>query len=293
MTRSSQTMITGSSRVVFILGRPLEHSLSPVMQNAAFQKAGLSWVYSPLEVSSDQLSPTLGMMRAVNVKGANVTVPYKELVLPYLDGVEPEARWLGSVNTLYRKGNKLLGTSTDGEGFLRSLGAFRKKLKGSRGLILGAGGAAKAVAGALARSGVSGFYVANRSNGRAVRLVKSIRQRYPRLELAALSVRESEKFLSRCDWVVQATSVGLKKGDPCPLSLGALKPPAFVVDLIYHHETNFLKEARRRRLRRLNGIGMLLHQGALSYERWTGKTAPLEVMRRVLLERLSFKRGWE
>jgi len=289
MARSSQTKITGSSQVVFILGHPLHHSLSPVMQNAAFQKAELPWVYAPLEVTAGQLRGTLAMMRALNVRGANVTVPYKEIILDDLDGVEPEARWLGSVNTLYRKGNKLQGTSTDGEGFLRSLGLLRKKLRGSTGLILGAGGAAKAVAGALARSGVKGFCVANRSVGRANRLVKTIRQRYPRLESSGLSYRESEKFLSRCDWVVQATSVGLKKGDPSPLPLKDVKPTAFVVELIYHHETNFLREAKRRRLGRLNGTGMLLHQGALSFERWTGKKAPLEVMRRVLLECLSLK----
>ncbi len=277
---------SSSARLVFILGHPLSHSLSPAMQNAAFQKAKLPWLYLPLDLSQNQLKPVLEMMRTGAFIGANVTVPYKEAVLPYLDHVEPEAKWLGSVNTLYRKGNKLCGTSTDGEGFLRSLGDFRKKLRGSRGLLLGAGGAAKAVAGALASSGVKGFYVANRSEQRAGRLVKSLKSRYRFLETESVSVKEAGKFLPRCDWVIQATSVGLKKEDPSPLSLKAAKPLTWVVDLIYHRETAFLKEAREKRLTCLSGLGMLLHQGALSFERWSGKKAPLKDMRKMLLHSL-------
>ena len=277
---------SSSARLVFILGHPLSHSLSPAMQNAAFQKAKLPWLYLPLDLSQNQLKPVLEMMRTGAFIGANVTVPYKEAVLPYLDHVEPEAKWLGSVNTLYRKGNKLCGTSTDGEGFLRSLGDFRKRLRGSRGLLLGAGGAAKAVAGALARSGVKGFYVANRSEQRGIRLVKSLQTRYRYLELESGSVKGAEKLLPRCDWVIQATSVGLKKGDPSPLSLKAARPSTLAVELIYHRETTFLKEARERRLTHLGGLGMLLHQGALSFERWSGKKAPLKVMRKVLLHSL-------
>jgi shikimate dehydrogenase len=277
---------SSSTRLVLILGHPLSHTLSPAMQNAAFQKAKLPWLYLPLDVSPNQLKPVLGITRTAPFIGANVTVPYKEAVLPYLDYVEPEAKWLGSVNTLYRKGNKLFGTSTDGEGFLRSLGDFRKKLRGSRGLLLGAGGASKAVAGALARSGVKGFSVANRSGLRAGRLVKSLRSRYRSLDLESVDLKGAEKILPRCDWVIQATSVGLKKGDPSPLSLKTARSSTWVMDLIYHRETAFLKEARAKRLAHLGGLGMLLHQGALSFERWSGKKAPLNVMRRVLLNSL-------
>jgi shikimate dehydrogenase len=146
-------------QMVFILGHSLGHSLSPAMQNAAFERLGLPWSYMPLEVRPDQVKTAVDILRAINVRGANVTVPYKEAALHWLDRVEPEAGWLGSVNTVYRSGKKLCGASTDGEGFLQSLGPWRRKLRGSAGLLLGAGGAGKAVAGALARSGVKGFFV--------------------------------------------------------------------------------------------------------------------------------------
>ncbi len=284
MKPTSATGISGASQVVFILGHPLSHSLSPDMHNAAFAKLRLPWVYAPLDVSSKQIKSALELLRSFNVRGANVTVPYKESVLPHLDLIEPEAKWLGSVNTIYRKGDRLCGTSTDGEGFLRSLGSWRKKLKGTRGLLLGAGGAAKAVAGALAGSGVKGFYISNRSGHRAVQLIKALRHRYPRLDTMGIASRDAQKILPYCDWVIQATSLGLK-GEASPLSLKAAKRSAWVVDLIYHRETDFLKQARRYGLPCLNGMGMLLHQGALSFERWTGKKAPLEVMRKTLLNR--------
>ena len=283
---TQKTLKAASGKLVFILGHPLDHSLSPAMQNAAFQKAGLPWLYLPMDITQDKIRSVLSTMRILPVSGANVTIPYKKAVLPYLDWVEAEAKWLGSVNTIYRKGKKLCGTSTDGEGFLRSLGAFRSKLRGTTGLLLGAGGAARAIAGALARSGVNQMAVVNRSPRRAERLVQSLKKRYPRLKAETLSIKEAEKFLTQCDWVIQTTSVGLKKGDPSPISLKNAGPATLAVDLIYHRETDFLKQAKVRRLPRLDGMGMLLHQGALSFEKWTGKKAPLEVMRRVLLRRL-------
>lgn len=284
---SEPLQITGKTKVVFILGHPLEHSLSPLMHNAAFQKLRLSWLYTPLEISRDQIKPTLEVLKASNVKGANITVPYKEAVLPYLDWAEPEARWLGSVNTIFRKGDKLCGSSTDGEGFLRSLGSWRGKLKGSNGLLLGAGGAAKAVAGSLVRSGIKHCDIANRSPERASSLAKGLRQGAKKFTAQTISFKEAEKFLPRYDWIVQATSIGLQKDDPSPIGLETARPSTWVVDLIYHRNTAFLKEAKRRGIPCLNGIGMLLHQGALSFEYWTGKKAPLVSMRRVLLQALA------
>lgn len=286
MARPLNPHITGASQVVFLFGHPLHHSLSPDMHNAAFEKLGLPWVYVPLELGPRQPEFAASLMRGSNVRGANVTVPYKEAFLPYLDWIAPESKWLGSVNTLFLKGNKLCGTSTDGGGFLKSIGPRRKKLQGSRGLLLGSGGAAKAVAGALAQSGVKGFYVTDLIFARAEGLARLIRKRYRRTEVDVVSAGETHKFLPRCEWVVQATSCGLKKGDPSPLSLAQARPGTWVMDLIYHHETAFLKEAKQRRLPCFGGLSMLLHQGVLSYEIWTGRKAPVEVMRRTLLRQL-------
>lgn len=273
--------------LVLILGHPLGHSLSPAMHNAAFRYQRLPWTYVPVDVAGGQVKAVLELMRDPKLRGANVTVPYKETVLPFLDRIEPEAKWLGSVNTIYKKGKRLIGTSTDGEGFLRSLGPWRKGLKGSKGLLVGAGGAAKAVAGALAGSGVRSVCIANRSSRRAHQLKKVLQRRHRHLAIQVAHLKEAEKIVSECDWVVQATSVGLKKGDASPLSLKNALRSTWAVDLIYHRETAFLREARNRRMPRLNGVGMLLHQGALSYEYWTGRKAPLTVMRKALLRNLA------
>ena len=171
---SKKSGMNNANHLVFIIGHPLEHTLSPVMQNAAFRALKLPWAYASLDISSDELERGLEVLRSSNIHGANITVPYKEKVLPYLDQIEEQARWLNSVNTLYRRGGKIFGTSTDGEGFLRSLGVWRKKLKGSRGLLIGAGGAAKAVAGALAQSAVNGIYIVNRSPERAQGLIRPL-----------------------------------------------------------------------------------------------------------------------
>jgi shikimate dehydrogenase len=283
--KSTQAKITGANQVVFILGHPVSHSLSPTMHNAAFEKLRMPWLYTPLDISPREVGPVVRMMRAFNIRGANVTVPYKEKVLSYLDFIEPEAKWLGSVNTIYRKGNQLSGTSTDGEGFLRSLGSWRTKLKGTRGLLIGAGGGAKAVAGALAQSGVKGFYIANRSGIKAAKLMKSLHQKYPKLDIQAIPLQDATRFVPYSDWIVQSTSLGLK-GESSPVSLKSAQKGTLVVDLIYHRETDFIQQAKRLRLPYLGGLGMLLHQGVLSLEYWTGRKAPLEVMRQALVKGL-------
>ncbi|HXL72838.1 MAG TPA: shikimate dehydrogenase [bacterium] len=285
MKSSQAADVITVSQVVFILGHPVIHSLSPAMHNAAFEKLHMPWLYTPLDISPREVGPVLKMMRVLNARGANVTVPYKEKVISHLDWIEPEAKWLESVNTIYRKGSRLCGTSTDGEGFLRSLGSWRYKLKGTKGLLIGAGGAAKAVAGALAKSGVKGFYVANRSGAKAAKLMKSLRQQYGKLDIQAVSLRNAGQFVSYSDWIVQATSLGLK-GEPSPIALKGARKGTLAVDLIYHRETDFLKQATRFGLPHLNGLGMLLHQGVLSFEVWTGRKAPIEVMRQALLNGL-------
>jgi shikimate dehydrogenase len=272
-------------QVVFIFGHPIGHSLSPDMHDAAFEKLHLPLFYAPLDILPREVGPAVKMMRAFNVLGANVTVPYKEKILPFLDFVEPEAKWLGSVNTVYRKDSQLCGTSTDGEGFLQSLGAWRSKLKGTRGLLMGAGGAAKAVAGAMAKAGVKGFAVADISRPKAVKLKKLIGQKYGKIDVQVVSPRDAAEFVPDSDWIVQATPVGLK-GEKSPVPLGKARKGVLAVDLVYHRKTDFLRQAERFGLFPLSGLGMLLHQGVLSFEYWTGQKAPVKVMRQALVKGL-------
>ena len=284
---SSKKSDLNFNQTIFLLGNPVEHSLSPAMQNAAFQYLRLRWVYAPLAVDPQQIGQVIGILRSSNVRGANVTIPFKEAVISHLDQVDDHAVWLGSVNTIYRKDEKIYGTSTDGEGFLRSLGSLRRSLKGSTGILLGAGGAAKAVAGALAGSEVNKFFIANRSSQRSKELAKIVKNRYPQLEINVISFKESEKLLPRVDWVIQATSLGLNPGDPSPISLKNASSQTWVVELIYNRSTVFLTGAIKKRLRSVGGLGMLLHQGALAFEKWTGRPAPLKIMQKVLIQNLT------
>jgi shikimate dehydrogenase len=279
-------MIKGSTRLVFILGHPVEHSLSPVFQNEAFRKLKLPYVYVPLDVHPRHLPNVIDAIRCENVQGANVTVPLKTLVLNHLDQLEPEARYLNSVNTIYKKKGRLHGTSTDGEGFLRALGSWRKTLRGSIGMMIGAGGAARSVGYALVQSGVKTLKIANWKALEVENLVRDLRKKFPRVQLTCMSLQEGEKSLSDCDWIIQATSLGLKKGEPSPLSLNKASSASWVVDLIYHRQTEFLKQAEKSKIPFKNGLGMLLQQGALSFELWTAKKAPLREMSLALTQSL-------
>ncbi len=287
MASSAKIKTSSANQTVFLLGKPVAHSLSPLMQNAAFRALELKTFYAPLELEPWQLDSFFNVFKGANVCGANVTVPYKEKVIAHLDAVEKGARWLGSVNTIYKKTGKVWGASTDGDGFLLSLGSYRKKLKGTDGLLLGSGGAAKAVAGALAGSGIRRLFIANRSVPRAAQLAKTLQKLYVRLDVGVVSFEEAEKLLPRIDWIVQATSMGLKPGDPSPISLKRARKSIWAMDLIYNRPTVFLNEAKYQKLKPIGGWGMLLYQGALAFEKWTGRKAPLEVMRAVLLKNLS------
>jgi len=273
-----------ADRCLFILGHPLAHTLSPSMHNAALRSLGIPWAYLSLDVLKWELGRAAESLRSLNVQGGNVTVPYKEAIIPFLDQVHQEARRIGTVNTLYKKDGKLVGASTDGEGFLRSLGVWRKKLKSSTGLLIGAGGSAKAVADALAVEGVKVIYVANRTPGRASRLSRLLMKHHPRFQADTISLKETDRVLSKCDWVIQTTSVGLKHEEPSPIPFNRPGRVLFAVDLIYNRDTAFLKKARSLKIPVLNGLGMLLHQGVLSFECWTGRKAPLPIMRRALLD---------
>jgi shikimate dehydrogenase len=283
---SSPVNITGSTQIIFIFGHPVEHSLSPIFQNAALRKMKIPCVYVPLDVAPQRMKSTIETLRNENVQGANVTVPLKTLVLAHLDQVDPAARNLNSVNTIYKKREKLHGASTDGEGFLRSLGKWRNGLRGSNGMLVGAGGAARSIAYALARSGVKSLKIANWDAREAHSLWDALHREFPKFQTGCMNLKEGESSMENCDWIIQATSLGLKEGDPSPLSIKKASSLSWVVDLIYHRQTDFLKEAEKLKVPFINGLGMLLHQGALSFELWTGRKAPVAEMRKALLHSL-------
>lgn len=283
--------ISGTTKVCGLFGDPVEHSFSPAMQNAAFSSLGLDYVYVPFLVTPADLGQALAAVRALNLVGVNVTVPHKEKVLPFLDELAPEAEIAGAVNTIVRQGGRLSGHNTDGAGFLRALEADAGFApEGKNVLVLGAGGAARAVSAALARAGAREIRIAGRTAQKAAALAREINER---TRGRARAIRWGEEDLLEAlpdvQLVVQATPVGMhpRPEDCPPFPFQGLQSGHLVCDLIYHPPlTKFLARAKAAGARILNGLGMLLYQGVLAFELWTGVSAPVEVMRRALVEEL-------
>ncbi len=275
-----------------IFGFPLAHTLSPVMQEAAFKSAGVKAFYLPFEVRPGEFLALLKKRRHLLLDGFNVTVPYKETVLSCLDGIDSTAKAIGAVNTVVQKNGRWIGFNTDAAGFTLSLEKeIRFRIRGKRILILGAGGSARAVAYGLAKRGVRSITIVNRTPARAKKIVKDFRKLFPRVAWVVLKSENGSQGLSPGivpDLVVNATSVGLRGGDRPLIRANSFPKKTVFADVIYKPvETALLRSARRSGHRTLNGTGMLLYQGAAAFRLWTKKEAPIKVMRTELKRALS------
>jgi shikimate dehydrogenase len=272
----------GEARLFGVLGDPVDHSLSPAMQNAAFVACELPYLYLRYRVPADALGEALAEARRLAMGGLNLTVPLKESALELVDEVAPEARRVGAVNTIGFVDGRLRGDNTDARGFLRALEG-RVSLGGAHVVLIGAGGSARAVGTALATAGVSHVTIANRTLPRAAELARTLEQLGPVLTtVASLDALEDGVGLADVRLVVNATSTGLR-AEPIAVRHGATPHDCFFMDLVYGTQpTPFLRAAARGRRRTMDGSAMLLHQGALAFEIWTGRAAPLDAMRRAL-----------
>lgn len=274
-------------QVYGILGWPIGHSLSPAMHRAAFEALGIDASYVPFAVRPDRLADAIAGARALGLAGFNVTVPHKEAVLALLDDVEPDARAIGAVNTVVREGERLVGLNTDAPGFTRALAAAGFEPRGTRCVVLGAGGAARAAVVGLERAGAAQITIAARRPDRARHIADDV-QSPGGIAIETCGLEDLERAFTSADLVVQATNATLDgNADAEPfvdaLPLDALPAHATVNDLVYApRETTLIEAARSRGLPTVDGLGMLLYQGALAFERWTGKPAPIEPMRRAL-----------
>jgi len=272
------------TRYVVLIGSPLKHSVSPYFQQAAFDYYRLDIRYETREVAEKDLKATVDDLRRPEMVGANVTIPYKERIVNLLDEVDGNAVLIGAVNTVVVRDGTLRGYNTDAIGFVRALrrGAGFDP-SGKRAVILGAGGAARAVVFALLGEGINSVAVANRSEERAEELAAAARRVASRAEVMSLPWSSlSQDALFGCDLLVNCTSVGMKHTDlegRSPLGAELIPPRALVCDLVYNPvETPLLEAARKTGAKTLEGLSMLVYQGAASFEMWTGKEAPLEVM---------------
>ncbi len=275
-------MIAGSTQLVGVIGWPVSHSRSPRMHNAAFAALGLDWAYVPLPVAPGRVGQAVAGLRALGFRGANVTVPHKQAVMPHLDELTETAQAVGAVNTiLVRPDGSLLGETTDGRGFLADLRAHEVRTD-DHAVVIGAGGAARAVAFALAQAGGE-VMVCARDVGKAGALCEAVRAALPGARVSAWRFPDELPRLTQTapDLIVNATSLGLHEGDALPWVEGAAIGPGQVAyDLIYHRETEWLRLARAAGATAIDGLGMLVQQGAAAFELWTGVSAPVEVMRR-------------
>lgn len=275
----------GSRTQVFaVLGHPITHTLSPVMHNAAFEELGLDAVYLAFDVGPDQVGHLLTSMQQMNFGGLNLTVPLKEKVQSVLTRVDPVAEAIGAVNTVVFADDGMVGHNTDGEGFVRAAGELDVELGGKRVVILGSGGAARAATLFSARAGAAEITLVARNQGAAAALVSELGVRHPGVAMRAVTEPGDQvAAVAQGEFVVQSTPVGLKDGDPPIVGVEAFHEGQAMLDMIYHvAETSTMKAARSAGARVANGLGMLLYQGALAFTLWTGRDAPIPIMRAAL-----------
>lgn len=270
-----------------VLGWPIKHSLSPSMHNPAFAEKGIEAHYEAIPCPPDQISEVIQQLKDQGFKGWNCTVPLKEDIIPFLDHVDPEALACQSVNTvIVQENGELHGFSTDGYGLEKAISEdLDMCIKNQRILMVGAGGAARAVAARFAKSGAKSITVINRSECRAQTLIETVQAMNPNCQtqyIAPSELSDTNNPALTHDLMVQCTSLGLNESDPSPYPIELLRPEIALIDMIYAH-TPLQKAAEKIGCKTSGGLGMLLHQGVKAWEMWTGVDAPSELMRQELI----------
>ncbi|MED3654525.1 shikimate dehydrogenase [Heyndrickxia sporothermodurans] len=269
-----------------VIGDPIAHSLSPLMHNDAFRSLQLDHVYYPFHVTPSHLTDAVKGMKALGINGFNVTIPHKVTILPLLDKIDPLAKAIGAVNTVVREKNELVGYNSDGLGFIRALKEeWKTDLENEKVLIIGAGGAAKAIFYSLVYDGVRTIDICNRTPERATQLVQSCP--YPS-RTNVLLMEEAEEKLGEYTLLIQTTSIGMSPNiTVSPISIHNIKPGTHVVDIIYNpFETMILKEAKLKGATTSNGLGMFIYQGAIAFEKWTSQTPNINRMKKIVTNHL-------
>jgi shikimate dehydrogenase len=272
------------AELVGVFGHPVAENPTVVMQEAGFQALGLNWRYLTIEVLPQDLQAAVRGMRVFNMRGINLTIPHKVEVLKYLDEVKPDAALMGAVNTVVRAGDKLVGENTDGKGFMQALMQDAKvEPKGKKVVVLGAGGAARSISVELALAGAQQITIVNRSVDRGKILTELINTKTPvKANFTAWQGRYS--LPGDTDILVNATSIGLAplSHEKAEIVYEAIHPGMLVCDVIPAPMTLFLQEAQRRGAKIVDGLGMLVYQGAIGFKLWTGLDAPVEAMYKAL-----------
>lgn len=273
-------------KIYGVMGDPIAHSMSPDIHNDAFEKENIEAVYHHFHVTKEGLNDAVKGMKALGIEGFNITIPHKTSIIPFLDEVDELALAIGAVNTVVNKNGRFIGYNTDGKGFFKSLcDEISSDIKAKKTLVIGAGGAARAIYFTLVKEGVKQVDIANRTKERAAQLVSDCP--YDKVS-KALSIIEAEESLSQYDLIIQTTSSGMSpESDHSPLKVDQLKTGAIVSDIIYNPlQTKLLREAGEKGAETQNGLGMFINQAALAFEIWTGIMPDTARMTDIVLNKL-------
>jgi shikimate dehydrogenase len=272
--------LSGRTVLLGVIGHPITHTLSPKMHNAAFAASGLDYVYVAMDVLPEDLPAAVCGLGALGFRGFNVTMPHKEAVLPLLDELDAAARASGAVNTVVVEERGLRGANTDGSGFVEACGESGVGFEGAKVLVVGAGGAAAAIAVAVLGEGARELRILNRSRWRAEKLRDRLQEGYPGAGISVYDATDPEGAAWGASVIVNATYLGMKDGDPLPLPTSCLGTDTVICDAVYRpgRETGFIRLARGRGLRTVSGGQMLLYQGVQAQRIWTGKEPDVRAM---------------
>ncbi len=277
--------ITGQTKIVGIIGDPITHSRSPQIHNAAIDALGLDYVYVPFHVQPDDLRAAIEGFKAANVVGINVTIPHKQNVMPYLDEISREATLIGAVNTLIFKDGAISGENTDAPGFLQAMEEEGLDVpQGGSAVVIGAGGSARAIVVALALAGVQTICITNRTVLRAVALATDLSEKTG-VSIYGIGLDDSKlsDAVGTSQLIVNTASTSMDVSHPLLIDPEWLEPQSIVYDIVYTPpETRLLRAAAEKDCHTIGGLGMLVHQGAIAFERWTGVNPPVEIMRQAL-----------
>ena len=275
-----QININASTALYCIFGNPVKHSLSPAMQNAAFRELGINAVYTAFEAAS--IKNAIAAMKALNIRGASVTIPFKVQAMKFVDAIDPLAKDIGSINTLVNLNGKIHGYNTDGMGALEALNNNGVQVEKSQVLILGNGGSARAIAFTLLTQKAN-VTIAGRNEKNILKLANIIKKKYRNITTISLNKIDKE-YMSNIDIIINTTPVGMNPNiDKMPMEPALLQKKHTVFDIVYSpHNTKLLKTGKAKGCRIIHGIEMLINQGAKQFEIWTGKKAPLKVMEKAI-----------
>lgn len=277
--------ITGQTKIVGIIGDPIKHSRSPQIHNAAIAALGLDYVYVPFHVQPDHLGTAIEGFKAINMVGINVTIPHKQSVIPYLDEISREATLIGAVNTLIFKAGEIVGENTDAPGFLQAMEEDGLEVpQGGAAVVIGAGGSARAVVVALALAGVRTICIANRTVSRAIALATDLSDKTG-VSIYGIGLDDSKlpNAVGTSQLIVNTAATSMDISHPLLIDPEWLEPQSIVYDIVYTPpDTRLLQAAAEKDCHTIGGLGMLVHQGAIAFEKWTGVNPPIETMRQAL-----------